>query len=203
MCYKNETTLVNFFREGSESGSRVVNQLKHGKVNTPPVSPTREPPSTNHRHGAGPRNGGQESKGTSTSLVPYESDASSESDAENKDRSELERLLTKSCAKGWQVTEQNDSLTDGTKACTTSWDVTEVKIPKFARNLSDTELNGRKKKKVKTSGSDSEVDKISNKSEDKKKRRTSILERYKTNFGGSGSKEGKSSQEINKDGDKK
>ncbi|EEB10458.1 conserved hypothetical protein [Pediculus humanus corporis] len=55
---------------------------------------------------------------------------------------------------------------------------------KVVRNLSDTELNGKKKKQLRgASGSDSELDKISRKINEDGKKRTSIIEKFKTNFG--------------------
>lgn len=169
----------------------MVYQLnKHGKVYAPPACPTREPPSSNHQlHTKKGSRNPVDSNAKRSSLVPYESDVSTDSDVENKDRSELEKLLTKlsssssPAAKGWKVTELDNSVASTTNSCTTNWDVTEVKMPKkVVRNLSDTELNGRKKKKLRMSGSDSEIERASIKLDDKKKR-TSILEKYRTNFG--------------------
>lgn len=187
----------------------MVYQLnKHGKAYAPPVCPTREPSSSNHQLHIkkGSRNP-VDSHTKRSSLVPYESDVSTDSDVENKDRSELEKLLTKlsstsasssstssPTAKGWKITEPDDTISSSAKACTTNWDVTEVKSPKnVVRNLSDTELTGKKKKKIRMSGSDSEIDKASTKLDEKRKR-TSILEKYKTNFGRSVEVNGRSTQ---------
>lgn len=177
----------------------MVYQLnKHGKIYAPPVSPTREPPSSNHQLQTKKGNKNPlDSNPKRSSLVPYESDVSTDSDVENKDRSELEKLLTKLSspssasslsspsmeAKGWKVTELDDPVANTAKSCTTSWNVTEVKMPKkMVRNLSDTELNGKTKKKSRTSGSDSEIEKASSGMDDKK-RRTTILEKFRANFG--------------------
>lgn len=179
----------------------MVYQLKHGKVSAPPASPTQEPPSSNQQSACAKTRllGSCSNQSGQSSLVPYESDVSTDSDVENKDRSELERLLTKSSlsTKGWKVTEQDDTLSRNDKPFTTNWSVTEIKVPKLARNLSDTELDGRKKKKHKASGSDSEIDKISTKLDDRKKR-TMILEKYKTNFGKSVDKAVAESEERTK-----
>ena len=176
----------------------MVYQLnKHGNIYAPPTCPTREPSSSNHQlHSKkGNRNcieSNPKRTSSSSSLVPYESDVSTDSDVENKERSELEKLLTKlssssssSPAKGWKITELDSSLAKSSKSCTTKWDVTEVKMPKkVVRNLSDTELNGKKKKQSRgASGSDSELDKISRKINEDGKKRTSIIEKFKTNFG--------------------
>lgn len=139
-------------------------------------------------------------------MVPYESDVSTDSDLENKDQSELEKLLTKSPAKGWEVTtDQGDSPKEEPKDWTTSWSVTEVSTPKkLVRNLSDTEVNGKKKRKIKTSGSDSELEKTysGTKTGANKKARNSILERYKTNFGKREEKSGPEEWQSNKDSSK-
>lgn len=129
---------------------------------------------------------------TSSSLVPYDSDVSTQSDVEDKDKSELEKLLTKSSisVKGWEVTDLDDTVTYNLKSGTTNWNVTEMKTPKMTRNFSDTELDGRKKKKHKTSGSDSELNESNWKAKaalvDSKKKGSilnSILQKYNNNFG--------------------